>query len=111
RALHKLNQRPALLQPRLSGRHVDVPDASHCHAVGKTLAQLHNATADSGLQRRSDRGLEWMMAESRALSERSASSVRQLLQPMFAILERLRKERPGLPEAVLHGDLFRDNVL
>ncbi|WP_193074634.1 homoserine kinase [Pseudomonas sp. FME51] len=111
RALHELNQRPALLQPRLPGRHVDLTDASHCHAVGKTLAQLHNATADSGLQRRSDRGLEWMVAETQALSERCAASARQLLQPMSAILERLQRERPGLPEAVLHGDLFRDNVL
>src|SRR5690554_6099360 len=32
--LHQLNQRPALLQPRLRGRHVEQADASHCHALG-----------------------------------------------------------------------------
>ncbi|SDT07334.1 homoserine kinase [Halopseudomonas litoralis] len=111
RALHELNQRPALLQPRLSGRHVGISDASHCHAVGQTLAGLHNATTDSSLQRRSDRGLEWMTAETQALLERSEPSARQLLQSMLAVLERLQRERPELPEAVLHGDLFRDNVL
>ena len=111
RALHELNQRPALLQPRLPGRHVDVTDASHCHAVGKTLALLHNATADSGLQRHSDRGLEWMTTETRTLLERSASSTRRLLQSMLVVLERLQQERPDLPRALLHGDLFRDNVL
>lgn len=110
-ALHQLNQRPALLQPRLPGRHVDTSDASHCHAVGQTLARLHNATADSGLQRRSDRGLEWMAAETQALMERNETPARQLLEPMLAVLDRLQRQRPGLPEAVLHGDLFRDNVL
>lgn len=110
-ALHRLNDRPALLQPRLPGRHIETPDASHCQAVGLMLARLHDATAISGLLRPSDRGLEWMATQARALLERSKPSVRALLQPLLPILEQLRQHRPALPEAILHGDLFRDNVL
>ena len=111
RALQQLNQRPALLQPRLPGRHVEHSDSSHCLALGQMLARLHNATADSGLQQRSDRGLEWMSRETEALLARSEPGSRQLLQSMLPVLERLCRQRPALPEAVLHGDLFRDNVL
>ncbi|EZQ18040.1 serine kinase [Halopseudomonas bauzanensis] len=110
-ALHRLNDRPALLQPRLPGRHIDTPDASHCHAVGQMLARLHDATATSGLLRPSDRGLAWMAAETRALLERCEPRARATLHAMLPVLDRLRQQRPILPEAVLHGDLFRDNVL
>ncbi|NLC01178.1 MAG: phosphotransferase, partial [Pseudomonas formosensis] len=49
-ALQQLRQRPALLQPKLAGRHVEQADASHCQALGQMLARLHGATAGSGLQ-------------------------------------------------------------
>ena len=109
--LHQLNQRPALLQPRLPGRHVEHADASHCHALGQMLARLHGATADGDMQRRSDRGLARMTVETQALLERSDAADRSLLSSMLPILERLQRLRPALPEAMLHGDLFRDNVL
>lgn len=111
RALRQLNGRPALLQPRLFGKHVDVADASHCQAVGRVLAQLHGATDGSGLQRRSDRGLDWMVQQANRLRQRSDVHSQQLLMDMLPVLERLRSHRPALPEAILHGDLFRDNVL
>lgn len=109
--LHQLNQRPTLLQPRLPGRHVEQADASHCRALGQMLARLHGATAGSDLQRRSDRGLDWMGRETLALLQRSSGQARALLEEMLPVVEQLRSQRPALPEAVLHGDLFRDNVL
>lgn len=109
--LHQLNQRPALLQPRLPGRHIDQADPSHCRALGEMLARLHAATAGSELQRRSDRGLEWMGREARALRQRSTGPAGELLDEMLPLVERLQQRRPALPEAVLHGDLFRDNVM
>lgn len=110
-AVQQLNQRPALLQPRLPGGHVDHTDASHCRALGQALARLHNATADAPPQRRSDRGLDWMVAQSQLLIEAGGPEARPLLESALPILMRLRDRRPALPEAVLHGDLFRDNVL
>lgn len=109
--LQQLRQRPALLQPKLAGRHVEQADASHCQALGQMLARLHGATAGSGLQRRSDRGLDWMLEQGRALLERGEAQQQALLAEVLPIVERLRGQRPGMPEAVLHGDLFRDNVL
>ena len=111
RAIGQLNQRPALLQPRLPGSHVERPDASHCRALGQALAQLHGATAEAGLQRRSDRGLEWMLQQAEALARRRDGPEAALLVQVMPVLHRLRERPPALPEAMLHGDLFRDNVM
>lgn len=110
--LHRLNGRPALLQPRLPGRHVEQPDASHCQAVGQMLARLHAATASGALQRRSDRGLLWMLGSGRQLRARlDQAQSAQLLDPLLAQIADWLAEPPALPTAILHADLFRDNVL
>ncbi|PKM29926.1 MAG: homoserine kinase [Gammaproteobacteria bacterium HGW-Gammaproteobacteria-11] len=109
--LHQLKGRPALLQPRLPGRHVEQPDPSHCQAVGQALARLHLATAQSGLLRESDRGLLWMQRELQGRLVQADSADREQLLPLAGLLEDWHACPPDLPQAVLHGDLFRDNVL
>lgn len=111
-ALQQLNGRPALLQPRLPGRHVVSADASHCQAVGRMLARLHDATAGSGLQRRSDRGLNWMLTHGERLQSRINDPIaRVLVDQLLARMKYWQTHPPALPTAMLHADLFRDNVL
>lgn len=110
-ALQSLNGRPALLQPRLPGKHIAEPDASHCKAVGKTLARLHNSTEASGLQRDSDRGLAWMDKQLAQLFGRCSTEQQALLAPLQKLVESWRQNPPQLAQTVLHADLFRDNVL
>jgi homoserine kinase type II len=111
RKLHRLNDRPALLQPRLPGKHVKVPNARQCQELGKVLAQLHAATSRSDLTRQSDRGLAWMEQQSREALDELDSPERELVEPLGSVMQRLLTDRPPLPKAILHGDLFRDNVL
>ena len=109
--LHQLNGRPALLQPRLPGQHVDHPDPTHCQAVGRWLAQLHNATADSPMARPSERGLEWMLRQTlQQLADNPALHNSQL-DALLGALADWQLTDPGLPRSVLHADLFRDNVM
>ena len=58
-ALRRLEGKPALLQPRLAGRHERQPNAHHCQEVGDLLGHLHAATRGRILERPSDRGLPW----------------------------------------------------
>lgn len=110
-ALHQLNGKQALLQPRLAGRHVEQPDAVHCEAVGRWLAQLHAATSAAPLARRSERGLQWMQVQATAQLSHQPGSTGALLQGLIGLLERWQQQPPELPSAVLHADLFRDNVM
>lgn len=110
-ALRTLAEKPALLQPRLAGGHVDQPNAHHGAEVGRLLARLHLATAGRPLERPSDRGLDWMLREGplRAvnLPEAHLPLLRRTLEEVVA----LKTELAELPRANLHADLFHDNVL
>ncbi|MBV2134240.1 homoserine kinase [Pseudomonas sp. MAP12] len=110
-ALGELAGLPALLQPRLPGRHVAQPNPHHCHAVGELLARLHLATRGEMIERPSDRGLDWMLAEGPLQALRLDDDSRQLLKTALAEIVQLRPRLAHLPQANLHGDLFHDNVL
>ncbi|SDS58083.1 homoserine kinase [Halopseudomonas sabulinigri] len=111
RCLQQLNGKPALLQPRLPGRHVEQPDPAHCEAVGRWLARLHSATVQTPLARPSERGLEWMLSETRQQLDASSGPQAELLDSLLCTLAAWQRDDPGLPRAVLHADLFRDNVM
>ncbi|EPI2783354.1 phosphotransferase, partial [Pseudomonas aeruginosa] len=63
------------------------------------------------LERPSDRGLPWMLEQGANLAPRLPEQARALLAPALAEIAALDAERPALPRANLHADLFRDNVL
>lgn len=111
RTLHRLHARPALLQPRLVGSHVQATEPQHCAAVGRMLARLHRVTSTCGLERSSDRGTQWMREEAERHRQRARSAEGAALDDAIQALQRVREAEPDLPRAVLHADLFRDNVM
>lgn len=111
RPLQQLNGKPALLQPCLPGVHVEAPTAAQCAAVGGLLAQIHRATAASGLHRRDDRGPSWLLEEGRRQLALLDAPQRELLQQVLESLARWQAQPPEMPSAVLHADLFRDNLM
>ncbi|WP_457788368.1 homoserine kinase [Pseudomonas sp. PL-6] len=110
-ALRSLAEKPALLQPRLAGKHVHAANAHHCQEVGSLLAHIHLATRERPLERRSDRGLDWMLAEGPSLALRLPEAELPLLRDALAEIAALKARILALPRANLHADLFRDNVL
>ncbi|KIV73011.1 homoserine kinase [Pseudomonas sp. 1D4] len=110
-ALRSLAGKPALLQPRLAGRHLREPNPHHCGEVGTLLARIHLATRDQPIERKSDRGLDWMLSEGPHQAERLDAQARPLLEQALAEIERLKPRIQALPRANLHADLFRDNAL
>jgi len=109
--LRTLAGKPALLQPCLPGRHVDEPTPFHCAAVGRWLADLHLLTQEAPLIRKSDRGLDWMLAQGAALETDLSADEAALLRSALDEIRREREHILALPQANLHADLFRDNVL
>ncbi|MDP3846754.1 MAG: homoserine kinase [Pseudomonas sp.] len=110
-ALRQLAGKPALLQPRLAGRHVQQPTPQHCRAVGAWLARLHLATTAQPLPRQTDRGLTWMLEQGRQQAAQLHPVAATLLRASLDEIPALQAALPHLPSANLHGDLFRDNVL
>ncbi|HLD68892.1 MAG TPA: homoserine kinase [Pseudomonas sp.] len=110
-ALRELAGKPALLQPRLAGKHIDQPNAHHCSEVGSLLARLHLATRERVLERQSDRGLDWMLREGPTLALQLPEAELPLLRDALLEIAALKPRILKLPRANLHADLFRDNVL
>jgi homoserine kinase type II len=110
-ALGRLANRAACIVTFLDGMSVHRPGVAHCAAVGEALARLHLAGADFSLRR--DNALS--LAGWRPLFE-TARSRADTVQPGLtaaagAALDRLEANWPAqLPQGVIHGDLFPDNV-
>ncbi|NQD94463.1 homoserine kinase [Pseudomonas sp. CrR25] len=110
-ALRSLAEKPALLQPRLSGKHVSRANPHHCQEIGTLLARIHLATRERVLERKSDRGLDWMLEEGPSLALQLPDEQLPLLREALAEIHQLKPRILALPRANLHADLFRDNVL
>ena len=110
-ALRELAGKPALLQPRLSGKHIKEVNNQHCVQIGEWLGHLHLATRDKVLERKTDRGLDWMLETGAELMPRLGQQQRQLLQGCLDEIAEHKAQIMALPRANLHADLFRDNVL
>ena len=119
-ALHTLRNKPALLQPRLSGSHVEHVNANQCAALGTMLAKLHNSACD--LERTSDRGADWTVQKAMSFLDTVWKPHTPWLEPALLVLkewldfsgsEGFKNTDPdtSLPTSIIHGDLFRDNVL
>lgn len=110
-ALRELAGKPALLQPRLVGKHISTPNAHHCDEVGAFLARLHLATHQRILHRRTDRGMTWMLHEGERLVQGMPPQAAGLLNSALEEIRQHREAILALPMANLHGDLFRDNAM
>jgi homoserine kinase type II len=109
--LSELCGRPAALVTFLEGVWVRRPTAVHCAAVGRALAELHIGGEGFSLRRPNALGL----ADWRPLYDRFADRAEDIVPGLGGLIEDelkvLEAHWPrGLPEGVIHADLFPDNV-
>ena len=110
-ALRRLAGRPAVIVTFLEGLWTRRPQPSHCAAVGRALAEMHEAAADFPLKRPNALSVgDWEGLA--ALSGDRADEVEAgLAAAIAAELQALRASWPDhLPKGVIHADLFPDNV-
>jgi homoserine kinase type II len=110
-ALRKLAGRPAAIISFLEGMWVRRPQAHHCASVGRALARMHEAGRDFPSRRANALSLQgWRNLVE--LSRERADTVEKGLAGFIAMeLAFLEGAWPrGLPDGVIHADLFPDNV-
>jgi homoserine kinase type II len=108
----RINGRPAALVTFLNGLSLRRPEVAHCAAAGDALARLHEAGRSFGLQRRNALGPSgWgeLVEKTVEGADGIEAGLRDLIAESYRDL--MAGWPGGLPEGVIHADLFPDNVL
>jgi homoserine kinase type II len=109
--LGSLAGRPAAIVTFLDGMWIRRPNAGHCTAVGAGLAQLHLAGRDFALTRANALSVAGWRTLYDGVAWRCDDVQPGLSETIARELAHLEAAWPsGLPQGVIHADLFPDNV-
>ncbi|MBL8588897.1 MAG: homoserine kinase [Methylobacteriaceae bacterium] len=109
--LGRLADRPAAVVTFLDGLWPRRPEVKHCAGVGEALARLHRAGADFPMRRANALSVAGWAPLFRAAEARADEVLPGLAVAIAEELSHLERAWPqGLPEGVIHADLFPDNV-
>lgn len=105
-----LQDKPALLVPRMPGTHIERSTPGLCRSAGARLAQLHVHARHCALQReRPDH--RWWPAAFASIAALLPAEVHDALAAALLDASRAFAHAHNLPHGIIHGDFFRDNVL
>ncbi|MGG7517310.1 homoserine kinase [Allorhizobium undicola] len=109
--LGELSGRPAALISFLEGMWLRKPEAVHCAAVGKALADMHLKSEGFALKRAnalSVAGWQELWAKSQDRADEVQAGLGEEIDGELAFLSQNWPQ--DLPSGVIHADLFPDNV-
>jgi homoserine kinase type II len=109
RVLQELHGKPAALVTRLAGNDIAHPAAADCRAVGVALGHMHATAASFNLRMPNWRGFSWWKQYASELRPHLSANENALLNAELSYQAGF--DDLGLPRGVIHGDLFRDNIL
>jgi homoserine kinase type II len=109
--LGRIAGRPAAIVTFLDGMWIRRPGAGHCAALGEALARLHLAGGDFPMRRMNALSIDAWRPLYEQARPRGDSVKPGLCDEIARELDALDRLWPhGLPEGVIHADLFPDNV-
>lgn len=111
--LHSLKGKPSAVVNKLSGASELAPSQAHCTQVGAMLARLHLAGQDFNMHQPNLRSLPWWNSTLPAILPHVTPEQRSLLLSELAYQNHIAATSAykALPTGIVHGDLFRDNVM
>ena len=111
RMLRELAGKPAALVTFLEGVWIRRPQARHCWAMGQAMAQLHLAGRSFEPSRANALGIAGWRPLFATFRPRAEEVAPGLGATIAQELDHLEAHWPaGLPEGIIHADLFPDNV-
>ncbi|VAX08481.1 Homoserine kinase [hydrothermal vent metagenome] len=109
--LQNLCGRPAALISFLPGLSINRPKNKQCHQLGRALAEMHEAAADFDLTRKNALSVDGWQDLVTQCGDRADEAMEGLKDLLLEEMIYLKAHWPtGLPEGIIHADLFPDNV-
>ena len=108
-----LKGKPATLVTALEGITIEQPTSENCYQVGQALAQTHLDSTEFLNVKPNCRGFEWCKTTSSQILRFMSEGQKKLLSSEIEKQTIFRESSifKILPTAMVHGDLFKDNVL
>jgi len=115
-AIKQIQGKPALLFPRVEGRHPRQADAAKCRIIGDMLARMHAAGRTLHANRKGQtfngcRSPRWVLEAVPQVINMVSADDATLMRDEAARLAQLLPQLETLPQGIIHNDLFRDNTL
>ena len=107
--LSELNGKPACIVTKLTGKPVRDPTSAHCGEVGEMLAEMHLAGTSYPARMENWRGKPWWKKFVPEVLPHLPADEAKLITDELAF--HTAQDYFSLPQGIIHGDLFRDNVL
>jgi homoserine kinase type II len=107
--IRTLHGKPAAMVMRLAGNDIAHPTERDCFVVGEALAKMHMAAQDYALKMPNWRGLSWWREYAGELKKHLSARENDMIAKELA--HQADFDSLQLPRGVIHGDLFRDNIL
>jgi homoserine kinase type II len=109
RPVRLLNNKQAAVFNRIPGSAALTPSIAHCHEIGLHLGRLHRLTQAYVFPIKSNHDLCWCKAMFNKIDSHLSVTDRALINDELNF--QAKHGTVNLPWGVIHGDLFRDNVL
>lgn len=110
-ALHQVKEKPALIASCFKGGHIKELDIHHCQQIGQLLAKIHLIGQSSSLQQENQRGIHWLNDQQQRLQSLLKQEDADCMKQQWLSITEALNQVQELPEGLIHGDLFHDNVL
>jgi homoserine kinase type II len=105
----RVNGKPAVIVSRLPGAPEPLPDADTCRAAGRILGAVHVAAVQYDASLDNPRGRSWREAFEPKIAQHIPRVEADLIRAENAY--QAIHDDTMLPQGIIHGDYFHDNVL
>lgn len=109
--LFKYKGKWGLIAPRFSGESSTLPSIAQCELIGAWLACMHHSLESFESQQALVRDLSWMQAVQQQVRHVLSEPDQACLSGAIKRYQDHRALLSACPKGVVHGDMFRDNVL
>ncbi len=112
--VERIAGKPAMLQHRLPGRHIYNPTMRQIGALGRFIARMHKTMQYAGIELPDyPRDVTWLQERAGMVQGFLPYTDQSLITDSVARVVSLlkRTDVQALPTGMIHGDLFRDNLL
>ncbi len=110
-AINNLKDKSAVIISFLEGKQLQSILPLHCKEVGSMIARFTNITKSSKLMRKNSMGINMWEKIFIKCKQKGNKNYDQYLETIDKELIFLKKNWPkDLPEAIIHADLFQDNI-